>query len=247
MKAMILAAGYGTRLRPLTQKIPKALLEIRGQSLLEIVIHRLKRAGFRDLVINVHHHADQIINYLDKHNKFGMCIDISYEREQPLGTGGALKEAFKLLIDSDAILIHNVDIISDIDLLALYRYHQKKDFLATLAVRNRHSERYLLFNQEYRLCGWQNKSTGVERVVRGRKKVLQAYAFSGIQVISPEVFRYLPEKKVFSLIDLYLTIAKYRPVGAYDHSASEWIDVGKPQNISVAVEVLANIQNKEQC
>ncbi|MGB1243748.1 MAG: sugar phosphate nucleotidyltransferase, partial [Chitinophagales bacterium] len=167
MKAMIFAAGLGTRLRPLTNDKPKALVEVNGKPLLEIVILQLKRYGFRDIVVNVHYFAKQIIRFLEAKNNFGIHIQISDESDLLLETGGGLQKAKHFLCsDDEPFLVHNVDILSDINLKALYQSHLEGSPLATLVVRNRKTSRYLLFDETNRLCGWKNVKTGEVRMMR---------------------------------------------------------------------------------
>ena len=160
MKAMIFAAGLGTRLKPLTDNTPKALLPIRGKPMLEHVILQLKNAGFDQIAINIHHLGDQIIDFLAANNNFGIQIYISDERDYLLDTGGGIKHAAPFLQGDEPFLIHNVDIISNIDLRALYNHHLETNPLATLLVSKRKTSRYLLFNKENKLCGWRNRETG---------------------------------------------------------------------------------------
>jgi len=238
MKAMILAAGRGTRLQPLTQDRPKALVEISGIALLEHVIHRLKSFGFHDIVINVHHFPDQIIKFLESKKKFGINIKISDERQKLLDTGGGLKKAAGLLRSREPILIHNVDVLSHIPLQSLIIEHLTSGVLATLAVSQRESSRRLIFNQDNQLIGWQNTITGEIKGETSGKKAIKKLAFSGIQVISPKIFQLLPDKEVFSLIDLYLNLCQHYPIRAYEHEARQFLDVGQPEKITKAEKFL---------
>ncbi|HQK12272.1 MAG TPA: nucleotidyltransferase family protein, partial [Candidatus Marinimicrobia bacterium] len=204
MKALILAAGLGKRLRPLTNQKPKALIEVGGRPLLQIAIEYLQMYGFDEIIINVHHYADQIIKYLEVNKYLGQNIIISDETDQLLDTGGALKKAAWFFEDSQPFLVYNVDILCDLDLRQFCKYHRESGALATLAVRQRSSERYLLFDEANVLCGWQNLKTGEIIQTRLSDSPLCQLAFSGISVLSPEILRYLPHKNIFSLIDLYL-------------------------------------------
>ncbi|MDX1666055.1 MAG: sugar phosphate nucleotidyltransferase, partial [Saprospiraceae bacterium] len=179
MKAMIFAAGLGTRLRPFTANTPKALIRVEGMPLLEIIIRRLKFFGFNQLVINVHHFADQIEKFLSEKNNFGLEIYISDERDLLLDTGGGLKKAMPLF-ESGSFLVCNTDVITNMDLAAFLDRHRRSGALATLAVRDRKSSRYLLFDEKYRLCGWRNEKTAEERLCRTGTRRYK-YAFSGIQ------------------------------------------------------------------
>ena len=235
---MILAAGLGTRLQPLTNDRPKALVEINGVSLLEHIIRRLKSFGFREIVINIHHFPDQIIKFLESKSNFGIDIKISDERQKPLDTGGGLKKAAGLLQSPEPILVHNVDVLSQIPLQSLIVEHHISGALATLTVSQRESNRYLIFNQDNQLIGWQNIKTGEIRGKISGKKPVKQLAFSGIQVISPKILQLLPDKEVFSLIDLYLNLCQHYNIRAYEHEAQQFLDVGKPEQLAKAEKFL---------
>ena len=230
MKAMIFAAGLGTRLRPLTNTMPKALVEFQGEPLLKHIILRLENFGFTEIVINVHHFAEQIIDYLHSNNNFGIGIEISSEADKLLDTGGGLKRA-RPFFDNEPFLLHNVDIISDINLGDMYQFHCKGSALATLAVSDRLSSRYFLFDAENRLSGWENTKTG-ERIIVREEKELKPLAFSGIHVIDPRIFEFMPQKDVFSIIELYLKAAKKEKILSYRDDESSWQDIGKLENLS---------------
>ena len=217
MKAMIFAAGLGTRLKPLTDSTPKALLPINGKPMLEHVILKLKDAGFHQIAINVHHLGDQIINFLD--------------------TGGGIKHAAAFLQGNEPFLIHNVDILSDIDLRALYNHHAETNPLATLLVSKRNTSRYLLFNKENKLCGWRNRETGEVKSFYPDFDPNQynEYAFSGIHVLSPKIFDWMEEwTGKFSIINFYLSICAKTNIHAYADENLHLIDVGKPETLQVA-------------
>lgn len=241
MKAMIFAAGLGTRLRPLTNDKPKALVEVNGKPLLEIVILQLKKYGFTDIVVNVHYFAKQIIRFLEAKNNFDIHIQISDESDLLLETGGGLQKAKSLLTaNNQPFLVHNVDILSDINLTELYQNHLNNKSLATLVVRNRRTSRYLLFDQANRLCGWKNVKTGEIRMVRDSavSLKLKALAFSGIHIISPRIFDYMPsEESAFSIIETYLQVAKKEKLMAYPSDDSRWLDVGKPESLAQAAKL----------
>lgn len=236
---MIFAAGLGTRMRPLTEHIPKALIPIKGKPLIEIVIRQLIGFGYDEVVVNVHYHAQQIIDFLAGQDNFGITIHISDESETLLDTGGGLVKAAKFLSGDHPVLVCNVDVLSDIDLADLRQAHIRhpQKPIATLAVRKRPSERYLLFDEENLLCGWQNTRTGETRIVNNSPN-FQQWAFSGIQIIDPKVLDLIDQKGVFSLIEVYLQLAKQYHIAAYDHTATHWIDVGQPQAIGKAEEML---------
>ena len=226
MKAIIFAAGFGTRLQPLTNNKPKALVEINGTTLLEIVINRLKLFGFNDIIINVHHFSDMIVDFLKKNNNFNTNITISDESDYILDTGGGLKKAAWFFNDKKPFLVHNVDIISNINLSEMYNKHLNSDAIATLAVRNRNSSRYFLFDENNTLCGWENTKTQEIKITKETNSQLTQYAFSGIHVISPEIFNHINEKGNFSIVDVYLKLAATNKIMAFNHDKSLWFDVG---------------------
>lgn len=231
---MILAAGLGKRLLPLTENKPKALVEVNNTPLLEITINKLKNSGFKEIVVNVHHYADQIIEFLKVKDNFGIDIKVSDERNLLLDTGGGLRHASWFFNDNEPFLIHNVDIISSLDLVAMYDMHKSSACLATMAVRNRQTQRYLIFNEDDILCGWKNLKTGELKMTRSCHKILRPLAYSGIQVISPEIFKLMPDEKVFSIIDLYLNLAQDHNISSYVHDSTFWMDLGKIENIHTA-------------
>jgi len=236
MKAMIFAAGLGTRLKPLTDTLPKALVPLAGKTLLQWQIETLKAAGITDIVVNVHHFPDQIIDYLKENNNFGCRIQVSDERDQLLETGGGLKKAQHLFADTPdtPILVCNVDILSNIDLPALLRAYNPNE-MGLVVVSERNTQRYLLFDETNRLCGWTNIATGE---VRGKEAEKQL-AFSGMQVLNPRIFNcmdaVIAEKgEKFSLIDLYLSIAQKEILRAYIPENYRMMDVGKIAQLSEA-------------
>ena len=239
MKAMIFAAGLGTRLRPLTNDRPKALVEVAGTPLLAHVIQRLKQFGVQDLIVNVHHFADLVIDFLEKNDHFGLNITISDERDHLLETGGGLKKAAWFFDDGQPFLVHNVDIVSDLDLHALYQRHLKRGGLATLAVTERTSSRYLLFDRYHRLKGWTNVKTGEVRMARRTRARLKPWAFSGIHIIDPALLDLVTETGAFSIIDVYLRLAATHTIRAFPHPAEGWLDVGKKENLEPAARLLA--------
>ncbi len=223
---MILAAGKGTRLQPLTNNKPKALVEIQGKTLLEICINKLKKDGFNDIIINVHHFAEQIINFINN-NDFGINIEISDERDELLDTGGGILKAKDFFAGEKAFLVYNVDILSDIDLTDLFRVHINSEAIATLAVKERPTSRQLLFDSEGNLCQWKNVQTGEIKAAREPFGKLTPYAFSGTHVLSTKIFDYITQTGAFSIIDIYLYLAKKFPVKAYVHNNSKWYDMGR--------------------
>lgn len=234
MKAMIFAAGLGTRLQPITNTKPKALVEVNGIPLLEIVIKRLIKFGFKDIVINVHHFADQIYAFLKQKQNFGVQIAISDEQDLLLNTGGGILKAWPLLNDGEPVLIHNVDILTSLDLRALYEFHCLNKPLATLAVKERSTSRSLLINNEHELCGWHNNITNQLKLSKGAYEELKPYPFTGVHVISQEIFELITERGVFSIMDVYLRLAKNHKILTYVHNQDFWLDLGKKQNIEEA-------------
>lgn len=242
MKAMIFAAGLGTRLKPLTDRVPKALLPLAGRPMLEHVILKLKAAGFDELVINIHHHGQQIIDFLKRQNDFGIRIAISDERDYLLDTGGAIKKAARFLEGDEPFLVHNVDILSDVDLHALYREHCRQNPLATLLVSERQTSRYLLFDKKNRLCGWLNKQTGETKSYYPdfSPEMYTPYAFGGIHVLSPRIFDWLDEwTGKFPVINFYLSIAAKADILAYPVPGLQLLDIGKPETLAEADILLA--------
>lgn len=241
MKAMILAAGLGTRLKPLTDTLPKALIPLGGKPMLEHIILKLKAAGFRDIIINVHHLGEQIIDFLIANDNFGVKIKVSDERDYLLDTGGAIKKAAKYLQGSEPFLVHNADIISDVDLKALYEYHQETNPLATLLVSKRNTTRYLLFNKDNKLAAWRNHETGEVKSFFPHldPAKITEYAFGGVHVISPSIFDWMEEwTGKFSIINFYLSVCAKATVQAYPAKDLTLIDVGKPSSLEKAEEWL---------
>jgi NDP-sugar pyrophosphorylase family protein len=240
MKAMILAAGLGTRLQPYTIDRPKALVEVEGRPLIAYILEKLAAAGINEVVVNVHHFADMIEEYLDK-NRFGLKIHISDERNRLLETGGGILKAMPYLDGDESFLVHNVDILSDIDLSALITYHAQSGALATLAVGKRESSRHFLFDNKMQLSGWRNNLTGKEIIVAKDRGDLVSYAFAGIHVINPDFFRLVHSHGPFSIVDAYLSLCNNNLVNGYDASDSFVIDVGKPNNFNKATEYAKKI------
>ncbi|MEQ8703769.1 MAG: nucleotidyltransferase family protein [Phaeodactylibacter sp.] len=236
MKAMVFAAGLGTRLRPLTHDRPKALVEVGGYTLLELAIRRLRAFGYDEIVVNVHHFADQIEDLLQKNNNFGATVHISDERLQLLDTGGGLKQAAQWLKGGASFLVHNVDVLTNLDLHALRRAHEASGALATLAVRERQTSRYLLFDEAGLLSGWENTKTGEKKISRAVPSATPL-AFSGIQYIHPRLFDYMPEQEVFSIIGVYLDAARTAKVAGFRHDDTDWLDVGKPDALEPAAKL----------
>ncbi len=237
IKAMILAAGFGTRLKPWTDHHPKALAVVNGKTLLQRNIEYLQQYGIREVVVNVHHFAEQIIDAVNENNGWGSNVIISYEKEEPLETGGGFLHAAKLLQNSLAILLMNVDILTDLDLGKMLNFHSARKPLATLATTNRTSSRYFLFNKNDQLCGWRNVKTAEEKSASPLSGNESEKAFSGIHVIDPAIFSLLTQAGKFSIVDTYLELMKTNTVISFDHSDSQLIDVGKPESLAKAAEM----------
>ena len=240
MKAMIFAAGLGTRLKPLTDHMPKALVPVAGKPMLEHVIGKLKAAGFNEIVINVHHFANQIIDFLKEKNNFGIQIWISDETEELLDTGGGIKKAAHFF--DEPFLVHNADILSNVDLRALYEHHLTSGNDATLLVSPRKTVRYLLFDKGNRLCGWVNKDT-LQTKPEGfvyQPEVQKEYAFGGIHIISPTLFNYMGDEWTgkFSIMDFYLKTCDVAKLGGYAKEDLQLIDIGKPDTLAKAEEFI---------
>lgn len=244
MKALIFAAGLGTRLKPLTDTLPKALVPVGGVPLLERLILKMKAAGITDLTVNVHHFAEKIIAFLSERNQFGIRIRISDERAQLLETGGGIRHAIPLLrAETDdketPILIHNVDILSNLDLAEFATIHPDAD--ATLLVSSRPTDRYLLFNEENRLMGWTHTKTGAIKSPYPDLNVAacRKYAFAGIHLFSPRLFPDMESwKDPFSVIDFYLSLANKRVIKAFPKEDLRLVDVGKLDSLSAAEKFL---------
>ncbi len=237
---MILAAGLGTRLRPLTDTRPKALVEIAGRTLLEITITRLRAFGITEVIINVHHFADLVIDYLKSNKNFGMRIEISRE-EVLLDTGGGLKKAAWFFLEDpthldEPFLLHNVDVLSTIDFARMLQFHKERGALATLAVQARETSRPLLFDDHLQFCGRRSGSDQPPEIVRPSDR-LQSVAFSGIHIISPRLLPMLTEEGVFSIIPAYLRLAAQgQNILAFRADTYYWRDLGRPADLTQATE-----------
>ncbi len=242
MKAMILAAGLGTRLRPLTDDRPKALVELGGRTLLEITLTRLREAGVDEVIVNVHHFADQVTEYLKAKRNFGMRVEVSRE-EVLLDTGGGLKKASWFFLEQagapdEAVIVHNVDVLSTIDLRRLVGAHAKSRALATLAVQKRESSRYLLFDEQLELCGRRASGDEEAELVRPPQP-FQALAFCGIHAVSARLFRMWKEEGVFSIIDAYLRLAgEGERIRAFRADEYYWRDLGRLESVRQAEQDL---------
>jgi mannose-1-phosphate guanylyltransferase len=242
MKAMVLAAGLGTRLRPLTDDRPKALVEVAGRTMLGLTLARLRAVGIRDVIINAHHFASMIVEYLEANDNFGMRIEVSRENIL-LDTGGGLKNAAHFFSPDSSgpdepFLVHNVDVVSTIDLAQMLQFHIENRALATLAVQARESSRYLLFDDQFQLCGRRSGHDGETELVRSAQH-MQGLAFCGIHVISPRLFAKMTEEGVFSIIDCYLRLAGLgEKIVGFCADQYYWSDLGTPDKVMRAAEEL---------
>jgi NDP-sugar pyrophosphorylase family protein len=231
MKAMILAAGVGSRLRPLTDTCPKALIDINGAPMLEIVLRRLMQAGCSEVVINVFHLAEMIVAFLRAKQNFGMRIEISHEAEL-LDTGGGLKKVASFFNDGQPFFLHNVDVLSNIDLNKMYRFHLEKNALATLAVQSRQTGRYFLFDEDDSLCGWESRQENKQVLTRTPVGNAARLAFNGIHVISPKIFSKMIEPGVFSINQTYLRLAGAgEKILAFRMDDYFWRDIGRLEKL----------------
>jgi MurNAc alpha-1-phosphate uridylyltransferase len=233
MRAMIFAAGLGTRFKPWTDSHPKALALVNGKSLLQRNIEYLRQYGIRDVVVNVHHFADQIIEAVKKNKGWGSNIAISDESNEVLETGGGLMKARNLLETGEPFLSLNVDILTNLDLNALMAFHQQHKPLVAFGVTNRKSSRVLLFDDNNRLCGWKNIQTGEEKISIHKPGLIEK-AYSCVVIYEPRIFSLIKEKGKFSIIDSYLNLAAEHTILGYDHSGDALVDVGKPESVAVA-------------
>ncbi len=238
MKAMIFAAGMGRRLGEITKTIPKALVDVNGKTVLHRAVEKCTRAGFDDIIINVHHFADMVEEEVKKLNRMGYRISISDERSELLENGGGLFKA-RHFFDNSPFLMYNVDIVSDLDLSALYSHHLAKKGLATLAVRHREGKRFLLVDNDGRLRGWRNIVTGEQILENGYSDELSEIAFSSMHIAEPEIFSYMTEGK-YTLIDLYLKLAAEHRIYTLKHDEGYWVDVGTPESLSLVRKLLAD-------
>lgn len=238
MQAVILAAGFGTRLRPLTDNKPKALVETNGQTLLELCIHRLAAEGANRIAVNVHHFGDMMIDYLSS-RKWPVEVVVSDERSLLLNTGGGVKKAASLLSANEPVLVHNVDILSHISLKTMREEHLTNGNGATLAVSQRNTKRQLIFDGAGRLCGWHNRESGEKLWSVDQPSLVKELAFSGIWIINPDTVARLPEAgHPYPIIPELLKIASHSRIGAFEHRGDDWLDVGTPEKLAKAATFL---------
>lgn len=238
MRAMILAAGLGTRLLPLTEKKPKALVKVAEVPMLEIILRRLINFGIHDVIINVHHFAEMIIDFLRRKNNFGIHIEISFEKEI-LGTGGGLKKVTEFFHDDEHFLLHNVDVLTNLDFQQVLNSHLASTALATIVVQDRPTQRYLVFDSKNRLCGRSGSGGQNMNLVREPVKGTNLLAFNGIHVISPKLLPLLEEEGRFSIIDAYLRLASQgEQICCYKMRENFWLDLGRPHSLQAAKKAI---------
>ncbi|MEP7163401.1 MAG: sugar phosphate nucleotidyltransferase [Ferruginibacter sp.] len=233
MKAMIFAAGLGTRFKPWTDTHPKALALVNGKSLLQRNIEYLQRYGIKDVVVNVHHFAEQVVDAIKKNEGWGSNMLISNETNELLETGGGLLKAKDLLQNGEPFITLNADFLTDLNIDDLLTFHKNKNALVSFGITNRKTSRYFLFDEDNRLCGWRNVNSGEERISI-QKKNLKEMAYSCVVVFEPGIFDLIPQRGKFSLVDTYLSLAADHCIYGYDHSGDKLVDVGKPESVEVA-------------
>ncbi len=233
MKAMIFAAGLGTRFKPWTDKHPKALAPVHGKSLSQRNVEYLQQYGITDVIVNVHHFADQVVEAVERHQGWGSRIIISDERAEVLETGGGLLKAQEWLSDGDAFITLNADILTDLDLHRIIDFHAREEALITLALSKRTSSRRFLIDAESRLCGWENSQSG-EQKIAVKEAVLSPRAYDCVAVFSTAVFTLIPQRGKFSLTDMYLSLAAGHRIVGHEQEGYRFIDVGKPESVAQA-------------
>jgi MurNAc alpha-1-phosphate uridylyltransferase len=233
MKAMIFSAGLGTRFKPWTDKHPKALALVNGKSLLQRNIEYLQQYGITEVIVNVHHFADQIIDTIQQNNGWGSRILISDETSEVLETGGGLLKAKELFTPGEPFITCNVDVLTDLDINKLIAFHQKHKPLTSFAISDRKTSRNFLFDKNNRLCGWVNNNTGEQRISIPTPDLVQK-AYSCVVIFEYDIFRIMPFTGKFSLTDLYLTLAGQHLILGYEHTGDRWVDVGKPTSVAEA-------------
>jgi NDP-sugar pyrophosphorylase family protein len=244
MKAMVFAAGYGTRLRPVTDNLPKALVPLGGKPMIDWVIRRLVMAGVKEIIINVHYLADQLEAYFREKHNYDIRICFSDERNGILDTGGGLCKASWFFDDHQPFYVYNTDVISTLNLQEMMESHLRSGNMATLAVKHRPASRNLIIDAQDKLAGWRDNRTGEEIWVKENVSSGDEVAFSGIQVINPEIFDFITEKGAFPLIPLYLRLAKEHEIGIYRHDQDAWFDLGNTKNLQEAESLIR--QNPEK-
>lgn len=238
LKAMVLAAGLGTRFKPWTDTNPKALAVVNGKSLLQRNVEYLQKFDIKDVVINVHHFADAVEDIVKENNGWGSNIIISDERDELLETGGGILKA-KSLLEGAPFITVNVDILTDLNLKHFLSFHQQQNALISLAVSERRTSRYLLFNKYGRLCGWRNTGENFKEKIVLQAKEYFEHAYSGIAIYQPEVLDMITFTGKFSIIDVFMDLAQQNKIAAYTHSGDQWIDVGRPESVPEAEKMFS--------
>jgi N-acetyl-alpha-D-muramate 1-phosphate uridylyltransferase len=238
MNAMIFAAGLGTRFKPWTDKHPKALAMVNNKSLLQRNIEYLQEYGVRNVVVNVHHFADQMVNAVKENKGWGSNVLISDETHEVLETGGGLLKARGLLQNDKPFITLNADFLTDLNLHHLLAFHQAKKSLISFGITNRKSSRNFLFDEDSRLCGWMNSATG-EKKISIDKPGLRPMAYSCVVFFEPAIFDLIPQRGKFSLVDTYLSLAATYPIYGYDHTGDRLVDVGKPESVAIAEQLFS--------
>jgi len=238
MRGMIFSAGLGTRFKPWTDTHPKALALVNGKSLLQHNIEYLQRYGITDVVVNVHHFADQVINAVNRSNGWGSNVMISDETNEVLETGGGLLKAKDLLQNGEPFITLNADFLTDLNIKDLIKFHEEKKSLISFGITTRKTSRYFLFDDDNRLCGWRNVNTGEEKISIA-KPGLKQMAYSCVVVFQPEIFDLVPQRGKFSLVETYLSLAAEYPIYGYDHTGDKLVDVGKPESVAIAEKLFS--------
>ena len=239
MNAMIFAAGLGSRLRPLTNEKPKALIEVAGYPLLELALKKLEHAGIKKVVINIHHHRDQMLNFLAQYPASNMKIIVSDEKNELLDTGGGLLHARSLFDAHTPILLYNVDIVTTAPLDQFIQFHEDQQPLASLMVKNRPTTRHLLFDEDMCLAGWQNSSSGETIMARPVQNSFPM-GFQGIHIVSPNIFDFIQDSGVFSITKSYLELAAHHHIMGYESKDDVWFDIGTPEKLRNTEEYIQN-------
>lgn len=240
---MIFAAGLGTRLKPYTETMPKALVPVGGIPMIEILIKHLQKNGIKDIIVNVHHFAGQVIEFLSLNDNFGANISISHEEELLLDTGGGLKKAAWFFSDQQPFLVQNVDVISDLKYQEMLKLHNVSKSIVTLAVSKRETSRYFLFDKTMRLCGWENTKTVEIRMICKETENISRFAFSGIHILDPAIFSLINQAGKFSIVDTYLELAATHKITGFEHNPENWVDMGKPEELVKAKSILGKIKS----
>jgi len=240
MKAMIFAAGLGTRLRPITEFIPKALVPVNGKPMLEINLDKLIKNGVREAVVNVHHFSDQVKKFVSSYSNPAITIQISDETDELLDTGGGLRKASKFLSGAAPFIIHNVDILSEIPIDKVFNSHISNNAFVTLVVQDRDYDRKLIIDEEDFVCGWENLVTG-ERILK-RKPVgdLKSMTFCSIHIVNPEIFPLINREGAFSIIPVYLDLLTDYPIKAWNADGYKWVDIGTPEKLEEAERIFTD-------